>query len=552
MTRTTTTMVLLAVLLGTSVPTAAQQTSEVKNLLLRFKNWRYGMVSVYKVPDADELGSVRKLNILLGPAEPQMSDEARQCRAQSDVEGYVADPSSMDEKEIEKILKYPGCKAYERYYAQKMAWESAQFRKAYLVTTRVSRDGNFQVIALLVQTSSAAGRSMRNDLDPPTDVIMAQQLQSADLEKQYLMDGKAEKGRDLLGGTAANNLLEYLTNQVKQSNYENVTPEAQGIGEEGIRFVDKKYGNTIGISEDNTQTYIRITDGLPQDYMNNNEVIVSVADGVSYRRYERTAINDYGNMIVDSTQATNNNLPKYGVELKYGLEDINYPSLWSERMALNALWGSSRLGLILPSSGWSNLSSSFGNTQTMTHGGVGVNGAFDFPIRVIDESGVFNVSMSYVFDDAVKSDHMVLNPETNRYEDYLVRYHANVQYSFAIAIDKDFMFRLRLGGTIYGMESWSEFNSGTDSVDFRNVKNTTVGGVSGRIEFMTRSWSTPAGFTLSYFDETILGTAWLHIPVIDNFALRLDTRVFAPVFRDPRLWEQSAVVIPAVRFIFNF
>jgi hypothetical protein len=147
---------------------------------------------------------------------------------------------------------------------------------------------------------------------------------------------------------------------------------------------------------------------------------------------------------------------------------------------------------------------------------------------------------------------MVVNEEVNRYEVYLVRYHANLQYSFAIAIDKDFMFRMRLGGTIYGMESWSEFNGGTDSTEFRKTKSTTVGGVSGRVEFMTTSWATPVGFSLSYFDETVLGTAWLQIPVIDNFALRLDARVFAPVFRDPRLWEQSTVVMPALRFIFNF
>jgi hypothetical protein len=551
-TRTNKAITILAALCVTAAPMLAQQSSEVKNLLLRFKNWRYGMVSLYKVPDADDIESVRKLNIVLGPQEPQMREDAKECKYQNDLDGYVADNSSLDEDELKKILRAPGCKAYESYANQKKVWQDAQFRKAWVVTTRANKGETVEVIALLVQTSSESNRKLSTYLNPPSDIFVASQLQGKNLESQYLMDGKAIKGQDLFGGTSSTNLLDYLKNQIIQSYYPNVTAEAQGIGEDGFQLVARKYGNTVGINEDHVQDYIRISEGLPQDYQNNNEVIVSAGDGVSYRRYERSVMNNGGQMEFDSTQVTNSNLPKYGVELKYGLEDINYPSLWSERLALNALWGSSRLGLVLPTNGWSNLATTFGNTRTMTHSGVGVNGSFDFPIRVIDESGVFNVAVSYVFDDAVKTDHMVFNEEVNRYEDYLVRYHANLQYSFAIAIDKDFMFRMRLGGTIYGMESWSEFNGGTDSTEFRKTKSTTVGGVSGRVEFMTTSWATPVGFSLSYFDETVLGTAWLQIPVIDNFALRLDARVFAPVFRDPRLWEQSTVVMPALRFIFNF
>ena len=337
-----------------------------------------------------------------------------------------------------------------------------------------------------------------------------------------------------------------------QGNYENVTPEAQGIGEEGVRFARKEYGNTIGIPEDDVQSYIRVSEGLPQNYQNNNEVIVSVADGISYRHYEKPAPVDGATVEDDSTIATNSFLPLYGVELHYGLEAINYPSLWSERLTLNALWGSSRLGLILPTNGWANLATSFGNTRTMTNGGLGVNGAFDFPIKVISESGVFNLSASYVFDDAAESDHMVYNIETNRYEDYMVRFHSSFQYSFGVKIDKDFTFRMRLGGTVYGMETWSDVYAGTDSAGYQKTKSETVGGVSGRVDFMTTAWSTPLGFSLSYFDEAMLGIVWLQVPVMKNFALRLDASVFTPVFRDARLWEQDAVVMPSLRFIFNF
>ena len=116
------------------------------------------------------------------------------------------------------------------------------------------------------------------------------------------------------------------------------------------------------------------------------------------------------------------------------------------------------------------------------------------------------------------------------------------------------MFRLRLGGTVYNMESWSSIR-GLDqdtAVVYSKVDNETIGGLSGAVDFMTTAWSTPIGFTLSYFDQTILGKAWLQVPIMYQFAVRFDAKVFAPVFRDPRIWESSAIVMPAVNFIFNF
>lgn len=513
------------------------------------------MVSVFKVSE-DEAG-VPGLNILLGPKEPDLSTEAQECRSKDDIESYVlTGGEGMEEKEIQRLLREKGCKAYERYYTQRVAWERAQFKKAYVVTTRRMQDEPFQVIGLLTQRNSESYYGIKDDLDPPTDIFLATELQSKSLDEPVLVNAVVKKGREVLGGTAAANLLEYLENQVVQGNYENVTPEAQGIGEEGIRFARKEYGNTMGISDDDVQTYIRVSEGLPQDYQNNNEVIVSVADGISYRRYERKASagagQNTGTEEFDSTNATNNTLPLYGVELRYGFEAINYPSLWSERLTLNALWGSSRLGLILPTNGWSSLSTSFGNTRTMTYAGLGVNGAFDFPIKVISESGVFNLSTSYVFDDAKQSDYMRFNSVTGRNEDYLVRYHASLQYSFAVQIDKDFTFRMRLGGTLYGMESWAFAANEKDSVAYRKVSTENVGGVSGRIDFMTTAWSTPVGFSLSYFDESLLTLAWLQIPVMSNFAMRLDAQLFAPILRDPHPWETVSVVIPSLRFIFNF
>ncbi|HLP28818.1 MAG TPA: hypothetical protein VK147_09265 [Candidatus Didemnitutus sp.] len=527
----------------------AQQNSQVSSILDKYKNWRYGMISVFRVNEED--GTVNKLNMLLGPPEPVIPEEAKLCNKKDEIEEYVlSGGEGADEKEYQKWMRAAGCKAYERYFSQRIAWEKAQFKKAFVVTTRYQPGEPFRVIALLVQKNTESFYGLRQDLDPPSGKYLANELEAKQLDEQILVSGVAKKGREILETTTAT-LYEYLTNQVVQGNLENVTPEAQGIGEEGIRFVKKKYGTTEGINEDSSPLYMRITEGLPQNYQNNNEIIVSALDGVSYRRFERPVINDGE---IDSAVPTNAYLPKYGVELKYGLEDINYPSIWSERLTLNAVWGASHLGVVLPTNGWSNISKDLGATQRMTTGGMGINGAFDFPIRVISESGVFHVGGSYVFSDAVKTDHQVYNIESNLNEDYLVRFHATMQYTFAIRIDESFMFRMRLGGTIYNMESWAT-TAGQDldtAVIYRKVDNQTVGGLSGAVDFMATAWSTPVGFTLSYFDETILGKAWLQVPIMDQFAVRFDARIFAPVFRDPRQWENDAVVMPAVNFIFNF
>lgn len=529
----------------------AQQSSQIKALLNKFRNWRYGMVSVFRVNEDD--GTITKLNMLLGPPEPALSEEAKGCKNKDDVESLVlTGGEGVDEKEQIKTLSAPGCKAYERYYSSKLQWERAQFKKAFVVTTRRTPGEPFIVIGLLTQKTTESYYGLRQDLDPPSDVYLADPDLRKNLDDQVLVAGVAKKGKEVME-TSAQTLYEYLENQIIQGNFENVTPEAQGIGEEGIQFVKKKYGVGELLDEDDSPMYIRITEGLPQNYQANNEVIVSVADGVSYRRYERP-LNDDGSP-ADSTFATNNYLPKYGAEIRYGLEDINYPSLWSERLAVNAIWSASRLGIILPTSGWAALAENMGNTRKLTHGGFGVNGSFDFPIRIIMESGVFNVAASYVFDDAAKSDHPVFDEDRQRFNDYMVRFHGSIQYSFATKIDKDFMFRLRLGGTVYNMETWATVPDSTSqepATIYKKMNSETIGGISGRIDFMTTGWSTPVGFSLSYFDETILGSAWLQVPVVENFAVRADVRVFTPVFREARIWENNAVVMPALRFIFNF
>jgi hypothetical protein len=337
---------------------------------------------------------------------------------------------------------------------------------------------------------------------------------------------------------------------------------------------------------------MRITEGQPMDYQYPNEVIVSLFDLFSYRRYEaeidpNSAATTYdrydaatgqtytydaatdelldsaqGNNVVDNPTGIvyNRSLPKYGIEMRYGLEGINYPSIWSERVAVNAIWGSSKLGVILPTRGWAGLSTSFGQQRKLTSAGWGLNFALDFPIKIISKSGVFNFAGGYVFDKASPTEYKTFYDRTNALTDFLVRYDAQTHYSFAVNVDRDHFFRFKLGGTVYGVESWVDKddslnidpNTNTFVKVFSKEATETVGGISGRIEYMATNNSTPYGIGLQYFDEAIMADAWLQVPITSYFAMRLDAKGFAPIFRDPRAWENKTVFIPTVRAIYNF
>jgi hypothetical protein len=105
------------------------------------------------------------------------------------------------------------------------------------------------------------------------------------------------------------------------------------------------------------------------------------------------------------------------------------------------------------------------------------------------------------------------------------------------------------------MERWSDKDSvvgGETKQFFRKFDSEFIGGISGKVEFMNTSWSTPLGASLQYFDEAVLGNVWLQLQASDNLGFRIDANIFTPVFRDPRAWENNAVFMPSIRAILNF
>jgi len=119
------------------------------------------------------------------------------------------------------------------------------------------------------------------------------------------------------------------------------------------------------------------------------------------------------------------------------MESINYPSLWSERMTVSALWDAAKLGIILPTSGWSAMTNNVYSIQRkLTYAGVGVSGKLDFPILILPGSGIFHIDGAYVFGNAKPSDYKNRDLEPNIYQyrvgddDWLIRGNASGYYTF--------------------------------------------------------------------------------------------------------------------------
>ena len=584
---------LLIMMVITAVQLQAQQTAQIRSILGKFKSYRYSNVFLFQVDD----GTVSAINPLLGVPEPKMNAAANRSKKKDQVQ------EAIDEGEVDVAgyLKTNGGgnmnnddREYEKYYRLYTKWQDELFSRAYIVTTRFRTGEPFEIIGLLTSGNKEMVSKIDENIDPPKGIFLANDLQRVG-------------SPDTLG--IAKTLYEYLERKILQNDAENVTAEAQGIGEDAT-FLPQKYGTTYPINEDDIQQYLRITDGQPQEYDSPNELTIGLFDLIRFRHYGKLEeFDEEGNLIPDEAEGDssvkriyNKNLPLYGVELRYGMPEINYPSLWSERMTLNVMWQSNKFGIVLPTNGWSSLATDvFSAQRKLTHAGLGIYGSLDFPIKLVNQGGVFNFNGSYVFGPAatnpVSTQFMFagrnasgdLDSASYRSLDlsYLPRFHAQAHYSFAVDIDRTAFFRFKLGATMYVIQRFAELEqqNGNDengrpiyekknrqidqySYDDLSTLNRfdqlkiaamnglqgseVVAGLSGRIEFMNRSRTVPWGASMQFFDGSISGDVWAQVPVVNGFDLRIMAQYFQVALRDPKPWEEQTIVQPSLQMLFNF
>ena len=591
--RPMTVLPLLIMMVITVVQLQAQQTAQIRSILGKFKSYRYSNVFLFQVDD----GTVSAINPILGVPEPKMNAAANRSKKKDQVQ------EAIDEGEVDVAgyLKANGGgnmnnddREYEKYYRLYTKWQDELFSRAYIVTTRFRTGEPFEIIGLLTSGNKEMVSKIDENIDPPKGIFLANDLQRVG-------------SPDTLG--IAKTLYEYLERKILQNDAENVTAEAQGIGEDAT-FLPQKYGTTYPINEDDIQQYLRITDGQPQEYDSPNELTIGLFDLIRFRHYGKLEeFDEEGNLIPDDAEGDstvkriyNKNLPLYGVELRYGMPEINYPSLWSERMTLNVMWQSNKFGIILPTNGWSSLATDvFSAQRKLTHAGLGIYGSLDFPIKLVNQGGVFNFNGSYVFGPAasnpVSTQFMFAGRNTSGQSDsasyrsldlsYLPRFHAQAHYSFAVDIDRTAFFRFKLGATMYVIQRFAELEqqNGNDengrpiyekknrqidqySYDDLSTLNRfdqlkiaamnglqgseVVAGLSGRIEFMNRSRTVPWGASMQFFDGSISGDVWAQVPVVNGFDLRIMAQYFQVALRDPKPWEEQTIVQPSLQMLFNF
>lgn len=552
--------------LGITVTTVAlipamllAQQDVTKSYLRRLDYYKYANISLFEA-NADAIKRFREEYTPSPVKTPALEQAEQDCPNSEDIKKKLKNKQQVPKSLLDEAPNE--CEMVMNYY--KIVNDQQSIGKVYIITEKYI-DGSDPVIigaiSIQAQNPAQAGdpEALKNALNAPINsgVLDANELRAMKTKIMEQSNDPNNPGSVYIKGsiesTPYDNMLDYFKQMIKQSPQDRVQiirPQQTAAIKISKDVVSKM------LSEDKVGDYMYITEGEPhkvnppKEFL--DEIVVGVADYFSWKHYASP----------EAIEGEPTGLPLYGIELKAGVDDIGYPSLWSERWALHALWGQQKLGVILPTALWSGEAKIF-NDRKMTSGAAGLSAAFDFPFKLIDRSGVFNVSGSYCFsnnENVVKTDYGTLidptKAESGRY-DYFLKSHAQANYTFAIQIndpDKEelqsYFIRFKIGGAFYLMETYLNTKE-----QFQKFEQKAIGGFLTRLEFMATGLSVPFGASAQFFDGALAGHVWLQIPISDEgffTGIRLDGKIYAPVTRAPYNWELQTVIMPSARFIFRW
>ncbi len=548
---------------------------ELTKSFLRKMDWyKYSNISLYEADGS----AVKRFSEVITPGiarTPALETAEQECTNTDDIKKRIQKKQPVPQTMIDEGGSPTDCEAVKSYYTALAGL--VRIGKVYILCERYT-DGSDPVILgvmgiqLPTQQQASDPDFLKNSLNGP---ISQSVLDAADLRqfktKEFEKDdstGAMVAVKGSIESTGAENMYDYLKNMIKQNPAEKT---ASIRPTQSVAMKINKEVVTKMIGEDRVNEYLMITEGEPHKAIEgekqfSDEIVIGAADLVSWRHYQDPA----------TLQGEPTNLPQYGIEMRFGNDDIGYPSLWSERVAINALWDANKLGVILPTSLWAPTILPILSQQsrfTTLQNSVGLNANFDFPFKLIERSGVFNVAGSVMLGTggsniAYNNRGPFVDPFETGIADslrlrksFLMRWHGLLNYTFSIGIndpDKEnlgYNIRFKIGAAGYQMEEWvprslgAEFNAGTDRTTHLKFSPFF------RIEYMSYGLSVPFGAYIQYFDGAGSGMAWLQVPISDTgflTAIRLDGRLFVPIVRGPYEWESSLVAIPSLRFIFRW
>jgi hypothetical protein len=563
--------------------------------------YKYSNVSVF---EADN-NAMKRFKETFTPSLPRtagLEAAEQECTNTDDIKKRIQKKQPVPQALIDEGGSPQDCEVVKNYYTQLASL--VQIGKVYILTERYQEGQEINILGVIPIQSPATPAAaadpdfLKNALNAPLssglmDGADLRQFKTKEFEKND-STGQMEPVKGSIESTGSENMYDYLKSIIKQNPAEktNLIRPSQTVSMKINKEIVTKM-----IVEDKVSDYVMITEGEPHKAVPNDktfldEITIGVADLISWRHYEDPA----------NVQGEPTNLPKYGAELRIGNDDIGYPSLWSERVTANVLWDGVKLGAIIPSSLWAPQILGLLQTprrQTGLREGIGVNGSVDFPFKLIDKSGVFNVagslqigssptSVQYLYGGPLESENsMAMVGDSARLrKSFLMRWHGAASYTFAIGIndpDKEnqgYFIRFKIGAGAYQMEEWRRttpwatvmdanapggMRPATVAEDMDEATRTPIqmtrfasilkASPLIKIEYMAAGLSAPWGASLQYFDGATTGHAWLQAPISDTgflTAIRFDVRVFVPVIRGPYEWENTVVGIPSVRFIFRW
>lgn len=587
----------------------AQGTNDdVEKVLLKFKNYRFGNVYVWKVRDANTIGEIVKSNDPTNQKKASSEDfEAAKSKYDPGAIGVVERiveqelPKSDVALELTKsgydVIPEDDLNVIYQYYVDQIVGQADnKVTIAYIITMPPNIPGNYpeEIIGMIVRR--VPFNDQPENLNDALEIVTPEEAYSYREMKLTEIDTSEVK----IGGNITN-LYELAEVYFQQDNVINKTLEAQGLTDPDIIWGDIEkgvaeplisYNAPYEVLDYQIQKFKRISSGEPTDYIQKNMEVFVGPDRISWKKYPlpyiynrkgEIELDSLGNPIIDDFYGTNEELPEIGVELKYGVESINMPSFSSERLTLNLIWRQLKFGIILPTNGWSTVAEDiYSQDRTLTYGGFGFNFEADFDVPIINRSDVFHIDGAYVSSDAEPADflsdfydNLIDEYQSNPNEttennflinafnnpSYLIRANATAHYTFGMSIDQNNLLRFSLGGTVYNVERWGyeltptndDLPSDPKEETFVNFDSETVGGLSTKIDFMATGGRLPWGASVQYFDESFFTNIFAQFPIIDNMLfLKVNAVGRFDIKNQREAWETPGFFQPMVNLIYIF
>lgn len=555
----------------------------IKNLLTNPDNYAYGLVSTWQLNNPE---SFDKFNFAKSKAPGQEQQKRYDTTGIPDtVKKYAKDQWVADNSIEARTLGRDIQRTFginitnQKIEALLESFQTADVKSIpiniYVVTSKVSEPNQIpgNIIAIIVAQTSDEARGPRDDL---TNVDVTNVI-----PKERMLEMK-----EVANDPKSISLYDKVLNEFYQKNVIPVTDQLRGT----FRITPAPPGLSMTMPiipindkkpERFEQQFIRISEGYVPFTEKNQEIIIS-PDLFSWRLYNKMIIEKkekiferdaLGNYIIDqetgdtavkeeiSIQIPNPNLPVndslpiIGLELKYGMDELNYFSLWSNRVTFNVIWDNMKVGLILPTNLYApSFDNIFNYERKLRSSNFGLYANSNFAFPRIPNSGVFQVSGGIVFGDP---DRLVDSAEYTK--DYQISFHGQAHYTFGARIGTRYWFRFGIGGTFYQIRTFENSQIRPDTAyQYREIESKFMGGISGKIEFMAINVSTPYGFSIQYLDEGLGASGWLQVPITKNLFgalgldLKFELKAYSKIFSQPEPWEINSFFVFMPRLIVRF